>query len=1367
MPNIPLLVFNSGELSPKVDARSDFEPLVVYIDKYSAGCRTLENMIPTIYGPAVKRPGTIFVKEAKFSPQGIRLFPFIFNSEIAYICEFGDLYARFYFSQAILLDGDSNVVEVVTPYLVTDLKEIQFKQLADTMWLVHKSYAPYKLTRPTATSFSLDKIVFNKGPFRLRNDLLNDDDVTMQTDVTAVDATGFLTASSAVFEDPGHVGALFKLTYPAVSTAISIKKTGSSISDATDLLDILKVKGEFKFRTHGRWTATVKLQRRENSDLDTDWEDARVLVGVNDYNDRYTDIEEEDNVEYRINITSHTSGPVTVEMEVKAASREGVVRIDSIFNSTIADITVISEIAIADTTTYKWSEGSWSNKRGFPETLTFFENRAIYARDREIWISESGDFEDFEEGIKDADSFVIPLMTTNEARWIEALESLVLGTSGNEFRIFANKLDTPLTPTNWTSRQHSQYGSASLQALRVNSVILFVDFVGRKIREFTWSDSEQKYVAPDLTALAEHITETGITAYDHQKNPDSIVWCTRTDGIVPAMVYEREQNVVAWSRHLFNPSVVDTSQSNWYISGPSHYPILRSLTSGEIPTIPTEPTPTAQSTPTEIANATDLQNISNDVTDDYILTADIDLDGVGWTPLVAFSGTFNGAGFKVSNLTLSASADNKGLFATVDDGAEIYDVTIDNFTITMTSAVDRIGCLIGSCVDNAGGSALLLKNITITNSTITSSGATTRVGILAGELESQHGTEIYECNVSNCLIDTENTSNKIGGLIGFIDCSIASPTLDTNITLCAVSGMVIEGVTASSIGGMCGIILGPGTTAASPFLNIHTCRISVGIVATAFNSSSCGGLIGGIDNTVTITTSFSLGTITITTTAVSSGIGGFVGNESTYSTYINCFSEVVINITTTQRISSVGGFIGFCDMTELSHQLKCSCNGNITITQNGNAKGISKIGGYIGATNDFGTPTGTSGLIERCTSHSDIDIRFGSSTLPDQIEGCGFIGQVIIDQVLPMTIRNCYSWGRIEVDVDITGKSSSAIGGFITSIDLVTANTLIVANCYSAQTDDKFGSTFLTDKLEPANTINGLMAVLENQATNLVTNSFYDQTTSGTTTSLYGDNHITPWMMRKARFEAAGWDFDDIWLMDEQIIALSAPAVGTVDSIARIPSTSEDEIWISVLVNIDSIPRRYICVMSSRDFGSDLDDAFFVDCGITYDSTAISTITGLDHLEGETVKVLADGVVFDDATVSAGSITLKLDGTTTTASTVQVGLGYTAKLVPMRPDISGPGGTTQGSIVTVSEMGISVIDTINVQYGIKDSDLKNIDFTNVKWKNNSDITGLFTGTVLVSIGGGFSIEDNLIISSSDPLPCEVRALIPHLEKTGR
>ncbi|HUT00138.1 MAG TPA: hypothetical protein VMY59_07475 [Candidatus Thermoplasmatota archaeon] len=54
MTKYAIVSFNGGEYSPKIDARADTE-------KYAGGCRKLENMIPSVFGGAEKRPGTEFI----------------------------------------------------------------------------------------------------------------------------------------------------------------------------------------------------------------------------------------------------------------------------------------------------------------------------------------------------------------------------------------------------------------------------------------------------------------------------------------------------------------------------------------------------------------------------------------------------------------------------------------------------------------------------------------------------------------------------------------------------------------------------------------------------------------------------------------------------------------------------------------------------------------------------------------------------------------------------------------------------------------------------------------------------------------------------------------------------------------------------------------------------------------------------------------------------------------------------------------------------------------------------------------------------------------------------------------------------------
>lgn len=107
---------------------------------------------------------------------------------------------------------------------------------------------------------------------------------------------------------------------------------------------------------------------------------------------------------------------------------------------------------------------------------------------------------------------------------------------------------------------------------------------------------------------------------------------------------------------------------------------------------------------------------------------------------------------------------------------------------------------------------------------------------------------------------------------------------------------------------------------------------------------------------------------------------------------------------------------------------------------------------------------------------------------------------------------------------------------------------------------------------------------------------------------------------------------------------------GQFESLAVVAEGHEDVLYVVVRREINGTVRRYVERMRSRQF-DDPADAFFVDCGGTYDGPPVSTISGLDHLEGETVSILADGAVMPQQQVTGGAITLDVP-----ASKVQVGL---------------------------------------------------------------------------------------------------------------
>ena len=170
------------------------------------------------------------------------------------------------------------------------------------------------------------------------------------------------------------------------------------------------------------------------------------------------------------------------------------------------------------------------------------------------------------------------------------------------------------------------------------------------------------------------------------------------------------------------------------------------------------------------------------------------------------------------------------------------------------------------------------------------------------------------------------------------------------------------------------------------------------------------------------------------------------------------------------------------------------------------------------------------------------------------------------------------------------------------------------------------------------------------------------------------------------------------------------------------------------------------------------EDSYFVDCGLDYDGVPTTAITGLSHLIGETVVILADGEIIEDSIVSdTGTITL-----TTAVSKYSVGLVYRSELQPMRPVFSTKMGTSAASIVGCHSMGISLHNSDGVQYGKDTGDLYEINIDEVGLENTSEITGLFTGVIDVSVDGGYDLDNNIRIVTDAPLPCIVRALIPDI-----
>ena len=168
---------------------------------------------------------------------------------------------------------------------------------------------------------------------------------------------------------------------------------------------------------------------------------------------------------------------------------------------------------------------------------------------------------------------------------------------------------------------------------------------------------------------------------------------------------------------------------------------------------------------------------------------------------------------------------------------------------------------------------------------------------------------------------------------------------------------------------------------------------------------------------------------------------------------------------------------------------------------------------------------------------------------------------------------------------------------------------------------------------------------------------------------------------------------------EQNIIGLARHQIanGAVESVAVIPNQSGyDDLYMVVRRTINSQTKRYVEVLEREFEASETarEDGIFLDSCLTYSGAPATVITGLDHLEGESVTALADGVPVHGLTVSSGQVTLP-----SPASKVHVGLLYVADAVTLPMVEEGRMGGLWGQPVTNISAYVDLFDTGDILVG--------------------------------------------------------------------
>ena len=258
--------------------------------------------------------------------------------------------------------------------------------------------------------------------------------------------------------------------------------------------------------------------------------------------------------------TASASTFVSSDVDRLIRFRDGHAKVTGFTSATVVTVEILVDTGSATAST-DWSLGAFSDSTGYPSCVTFFEQRLVFAatlnNPQTIYFSKSGDYENMDANIggtvadDDAIVYTIASNQVNAIRFLSPTRTLIIGTAGGEFAVYGGGDNDAITPTNIIIKKQSNYGGANVDAVPVANATLFLQRAKRKIRELAYNFDVDGYVAPDLTILAEHITEGGVTQMAYQEEPLSIIYAVREDGELVALTYQRDQQVVAWHRHIF------------------------------------------------------------------------------------------------------------------------------------------------------------------------------------------------------------------------------------------------------------------------------------------------------------------------------------------------------------------------------------------------------------------------------------------------------------------------------------------------------------------------------------------------------------------------------------------------------------------------------------------------------------------------------------------------------------------------------------------------------------------------------------------------------------------------------------------------
>lgn len=472
--------FLGGEQSPFLAGRSD-------IEQYKFGCKLLRDATLLPQGGWIRRAGARLVEKMPTvgDNQAFKIWGFTRDINTKYLLVF--------MTGKLLIYRDAVKVHEIedTDFTEDNVTEIDTAQLADTMIITHRTFAPKELRwKGDDVSWTLEDVTFSTVPKYFFNDSDSPAGKSERQKLflksTGVGSTFTIALGGYETNQMAVLAGDWNLTGKRIEEellALSITPS-SGISVVADW-DDTKPSGELEF------TVFFQGEARDN------WP---TLTG---------------NFIYR---SDRPNEYIYATVEQEGESRE---------------------------------EPVWSDLRGWPKVCAFFENRLIFASTKtlpqNIWCSRIGEYFDFNEGEgedSDAINRTIATNINNEIVNVTSSRELqVLTTNGEHYNPYA------MTPNAFGMPSQTTNGSKGARPQVINGATYFIQRKGNGVRQFVYTDTENAYNTSSVALLSEHLIRDVVdTAKTQGTLTDAdYLYCLNSDGTIAVMNVLRGQNILAWS----------------------------------------------------------------------------------------------------------------------------------------------------------------------------------------------------------------------------------------------------------------------------------------------------------------------------------------------------------------------------------------------------------------------------------------------------------------------------------------------------------------------------------------------------------------------------------------------------------------------------------------------------------------------------------------------------------------------------------------------------------------------------------------------------------------------------------------------------